>query len=134
MTDPIAVLSTLAELLSWVGLVLGALFLIAGYTQRALARSWRPHDGAVVSVTDDVVSFRWFGTDGELHEGSDDREPGHVYEVGDAVTVFATERHPASGRIDSPEHGGKALRTVGWVLFGLGLVSVVSGVLLLFLE
>lgn len=134
MTDPIAVLSTLAELLSWVGLVLGALFLIAGYTLRAFVRSWRAHDGAVVSVTEEIVGFRWFGSDGELHEGTDDRDPARTLEVGDAVTVYATERHPSSGRIDSPEHGGKALRAVGWVLFGLGLLSVVVGVLLLFVE
>ena len=55
-----------------------------------------------------------------------------MLEPGDDVTVYVNPRDPSVGRVDDPSHEGRALRTTGGILLGLGVVSIVVQFVLLF--
>ena len=133
MTDPIAAAGAIAELFTWIGVILGGIVLVAGFVRGALMRNPRTHRGVVVDVDEHSVGFRWFGDDGDIHEASAPPLRRRTVSVGDDVTVYSPRSRPERGRIDPVDHMGRTLRTIGWVLLGIGLLAATLSIVLLFL-
>ena len=132
MDDPAAAASLITELFSWIGLALGVVLLIAGYLRGAFFRGWREALGVVVLDEQGDLAYRWLGEDGALYEAPAIDDDSQVLEPGEDVTVYVNPRDPSVGRIDDPAHEGRALRTTGWILLGLGLAALVIQFVLLF--
>jgi len=132
MDDPAAAASLITELFSWIGLALGVVLLIAGYLRGAFFRGWREALGVVVLDEQGDLAYRWLGEDGALYEAPAIDDDSQVLEPGEDVTVYVNPRDPSVGRVDDPAHEGRALRTTGWILLGLGLAALVIQFVLLF--
>ncbi|MDO9395953.1 MAG: DUF3592 domain-containing protein [Herbiconiux sp.] len=132
MTDPIDALSVITELFSWIGLGAGVVLLVVGYIRGAVFRGWQQTLGVVVVAESGDLAYRWMGEDGVLYEASAADDDTQALEPGDDVQVYVNPRDPAVGRIENPVHEGRALRTTGWILAGLGLASVILQFVLLF--
>ena len=133
MTDPIASAGAIAELFTWIGVLLGGAVLIAGFVRGALMRNPRTHRGVVVDADEHSVGFRWFGDDGDIHESEAPPLRRRSVSVGDEITVYTPRSRPERGRIDPVDHLGRTLRVIGWVLLGIGLLAAVLSIVLLFL-
>jgi hypothetical protein len=133
VTDPIAAAGAIAELFTWIGVLLGGITLVAGFVRGAMMRNPRTHRGAVVDSEEHSVTFRWFGEDGDIHEASAPPLRRRTMSVGDEVTVYTPRSRPEHGRIDPVDHFGRTLRVIGWVLLGIGLLAAVLSIVLLFL-
>lgn len=132
MTDPIGAVSLITELFSWIGLATGLVLLVVGLVRGAFFRGWRETLGVVVIAETGDLAYRWLGDDGMLYEAPAIDDETQVLEPGDDVTVYVSPRDPSIGRTDDPKHEGRALRTTGWILLGLGGVAVVVQFVLLF--
>ncbi|NQX36487.1 DUF3592 domain-containing protein [Herbiconiux sp. VKM Ac-2851] len=131
MDDPVDALSLITELFSWIGIGLGVLLLVVGYVRGAFFRNWPETLGVVVLDDTGQLVYRWMGEDGVLYEAPCSDDHGHSPEPGDDVTVHVNPRDPAVGRIDDPSHEGRAFRTTGWILLGIGVAAVVLQFVLL---
>ena len=132
MTDPIAAAGAIAELFTWIGVLLGGITLVAGFIRGAMMRNPRTHRGAVTETDEHSVTFRWFGDDGDIHEADAPPLRRRTMGVGDEVTVYTPRSRPERGRIDPVDHLGRTLRVIGWVLLGIGLLASVLSIALLF--
>lgn len=132
MDDPIDALSLITELFGWIGLSAGVVLLIVGYIRGAFFRGWRETLGVVVVNDNGERMYRWLGEDNALYEAPANEDETQRLEPGDDVTVYVNPRDPAVGRADDPTHEGRALRTTGWILVGVGVVALVAQLLLLF--
>jgi hypothetical protein len=133
VTDPIAAAGAIAELFTWIGVLLGGAALVAGFIRGALMRNPRTHRGVVVDAEEHFVTYRWFGEDGDIHEESSPPLRRRTVAVGDDVVVYTPRSRPERGRIDPVDHLGRTLRVIGWVLLGIGLLAAVLSIVLLFL-
>lgn len=125
MQDPVDALGLITELFGWIGVGLGAVLLVVGFVRGAFYRNWPETLGVVVLDDRGVLVYRWMGEDGVLYEAPCHDDESRSPEPGDDVTVYVNPRDPAIGRIDDPSHEGRALRTTGWILLGLGVAAVV---------
>ncbi len=132
MQDPMGAVSLIIELFSWIGLAAGAVLLVVGLVRGAFFRGWTKTLGVVVVDDGGNRMYRWLGDDGSLYEAPAIEDETQVLEPGDDVTVYVNPRDPSVGRTDNPLHEGRALRTTGWILLGLGIVAVVLQFVLLF--
>lgn len=132
MDDPIDAVSLITEVLSWIGVVTGIVLVVAGFVRRAVFSGWQQTLGVVVIDGRGERVYRWLGDDGVLYEAPANDDETQVLEPGDDVTVYVNPRDPSVGRVDDPSHEGRALRTTGWILLGLGVVSIVVQFVLLF--
>ena len=132
MNDPIDAVSLITEVLSWIGVVTGIVLVVAGFVRRAVFSGWQQTLGVVVIDGRGERVYRWLGDDGVLYEAPANDDETQVLEPGDDVTVYVNPRDPSVGRVDDPSHEGRALRTTGWILLGLGVVSIVVQFALLF--
>jgi len=132
MQDPIGAVSLITELFTWIGLAAGAVLLVVGLIRGAFFRGWTETLGVVVVDAAGNRVYRWLGDDGVLYEAPAIEDETQVLEPGDDVTVYVNPRDPSVGRTDDPTHEGRALRTTGWILLGLGIVAVVVQFVLLF--
>jgi hypothetical protein len=133
VTDPIDAAGAIAELFTWIGVLLGGLVLVPGLLRAALLGHPNTHEGVVVDAEEHSVTFRWFGDDGDIHEASAPPLRGHPVSMGDDVTVYTPRSRPERGRLDPVDHLGRSLRLIGWVLLGIGLAAAVLSIVLLFL-
>ncbi|WP_291056355.1 DUF3592 domain-containing protein [Herbiconiux sp.] len=133
MQDPVGALSLILELFSWIGIAAGLVLLVVGLVRGAFFRGWRETLGVVVLDASGDLVYRWLGEDGVLYEAPSIDDDTQVLEPGEDVTVYVNPRDPSVGRVDDPTHEGRALRTTGWILLGLGIVAVVVQFVLLFL-
>ncbi|SDZ27404.1 DUF3592 domain-containing protein [Herbiconiux ginsengi] len=133
MEDAIDAVSLITELFSWIGLGAGVVLLVIGLLRGAYFRGWSETLGVVVIDTGGDLAYRWLGDDGLLYEAPSIDDDTQVLEPGEDVTVYVSPRDPSVGRIDDPKHEGRALRTTGWILLGIGALAVVLQFVLLFL-
>lgn len=131
MTDPFDAVGLIAEAFTWVGFSLGALLFLFGLIPLALSKRWVQTEGVVVAGPPTGETYRWIDNDGEVQEAiADDMLPR---EPGDELTVYFDSWRPWRGRLDSPEHDGRALRVAGLILLGVGVFSVVVSIVLMFI-
>jgi hypothetical protein len=133
MKDAIDAVSLITELFSWIGLGAGVVLLVVGLLRGAYFRGCSETLGVVVIDAHGDLAYRWLGEDGLLYEAPSVDDETQVLEPGEDVTVYVSPRDPSVGRIDDPKHEGRALRTTGWILLGLGALAVVLQFVLLFL-
>jgi hypothetical protein len=123
-------LGLILELLTWVGLIPGLLFLLAAGIVRRNRTEWRRVD-AVAVLSDGRSGYRWFGHDYEVHEAWAAPGETDAPEPGTDVVLYYDARHPHRWRRDLPAHPGRVLLVLGLVLTGVGMAAAVAGFLLL---
>jgi hypothetical protein len=133
MEDAIDAVSLITELFSWIGLGAGVVLLVVGFLRGAYFRGWTETLGVVVIDAQGDLAYRWLGEDNLLYEAPSIDDDTQVLEPGEDITVYVSPRDPSVGRIDDPKHEGRALRTTGWILLGIGALAVVLQFVLLFL-
>ena len=133
MTSPLATVSLVLELLSWIGITVGTALLIAGYARRLAFSGWAKAIAVIVPAPEgEGTVFRWLGIDGYLYElPADTAETGHL-EVGDDVEISVNPRRPEQARTDEAHLEGRTIRRVGWLLLGIGVTAVVLSLVLMF--
>lgn len=135
MTSPLATVSLVLELLSWIGITVGTVLLIAGYARRVAFSGWIKVLAVIVSDGQgDGKLFRWLGADGNLYElPADTAETAHL-EIGDDVELSVNPRRPEQARTDEAHIEGRSMRGVGWLFLGIGIAAVVLSLVLMFTE
>ena len=133
MTSPLATVSLVLELLSWIGITVGIALLIAGYARRLAFSGWVKAIAVIVPAPEgEGTVFRWLGIDGYLYElPADTAETVHL-EVGDDVEISVNPRRPEQARTDEAHLEGRTIRRVGWLLLGIGVAAVVLSLVLMF--
>ncbi len=135
MTSPLSTVSMVLELLSWIGIAVGAALLIAGYARRVAFSGWVKAIAVIVPAHEgEGRLFRWLGVDGHLYElPADTAETAHLA-IGDDVELSVNPRRPEQARTDEAHIEGRTLRRVGWLFLGIGIAAVALSFVLLFVE
>ncbi len=120
----------IAELLTWVGLSLGLVLLIASLITRAVSGRWVETDAVLVENKDEA-SVRWMSEDG-LHLHPLTTAERSDLPASDGLRVFYQRRDPDRMRLEASGHGERVLRLLGLLLFGLGLMAFVVSIVLIF--
>ena len=137
----------MSEILTFVGLIIGALLYMVGLSVRGISGRWT-RSTAVIAASSTAASsmaasstaasgpatvIRWFDSDGDVHEcPADTHETQHLV-AGDDVRVWFRNRRPEKCRTHDPDLDGKGLRLIGLVLLGIGVLAGVAGIVLMFL-
>ena len=121
-----------SEILTFVGLIIGALLFITGLTVRGISGRWT-RTTAVIAASGRATVIRWFDRDGDVHERPADTHETHHLVAGDDVRVWFRNRRPEQCRTHDPDLDGKGLRIIGLVLLSIGAVAAVAGIVLMFL-
>ncbi|WP_241984364.1 DUF3592 domain-containing protein [Cryobacterium sp. Hb1] len=132
----------MSEILTFVGLIIGALLYLVGLSVRGISGRWT-RSTAVIAASRTAASstaasgpatvIRWFDNDGDVHEcPADTHETQHLV-AGDDVRVWFRDRRPEKCRTHDPDLDGKGLRLIGLVLLGIGVLAGVTGIVLMFL-
>jgi hypothetical protein len=122
----------MSEILTLVGLIIGALLYISGLSVRGITGRWT-RTSAVIAASGPATVIRWFDDYGDVHECPADTHETHDLVPGDDVRVWFRNRHPERCRTHDPELDGKGLRLIGLVLLGIGIAAAVAGIVLMFL-
>lgn len=122
----------LSEILTVVGLLIGALLYIVGIAVRGISGRWT-RTNAVIAAFGPATVIRWFDDFGDVHERPADTHETHHLVPGDDVRVWFRNRQPERCRTHDPELDGKALRLTGLVLLAIGALAGVVGLVLMFL-
>ena len=127
----------MSEILTFVGLIIGAVLYIVGLSVRGISGRWT-RTTAVIAATGAAASepatvIRWFDDDGDVHECPADTHETHHLVPGDDVRVWFRRRNPERCRTHDPDLDGKGLRLIGLVLLGIGVLAGVAGIVLMFL-
>lgn len=122
----------LSEILTFVGLIIGALLYVAGLSVRGISGRFT-RTTAVIALSGSATVIRWFDDDGDVHECPANTPETQQLAPGDDVRVWFRNRHPERCRTHDPELDGKGLRLTGLVLLALGVVAAVVGIVLMFL-
>ncbi|MBC7440937.1 MAG: sortase [Ramlibacter sp.] len=129
--DAQSLAALISEVLTLVGLVVGAALFAAGLFVRGIKGRWLQTEGVIASSESGTV-IRWFDTFGEVHECPADTHETHRLPPGEDVPVWFNLRTPSRCRTHTPEAEGKALRLTGLVLLITGAASGVLGIVLMF--
>ncbi|SDM48965.1 Protein of unknown function [Cryobacterium flavum] len=131
----------MSEILTLVGLIIGAVLYIVGLSVRGISGRWT-RTTAVIAAWGTTASgtaqagpatvIRWFDNDGDVHERSADTQETHHLAPGDDVRVWFRNRQPEKCRTHDPDLDGKGLRLIGLVLLGIGVLAGVAGIVLMF--
>jgi hypothetical protein len=133
VSDALTVISPVVELFGWFGFIVGTPFLLAGTVMRSRSRRWEETVAVVIPAPDwaHAATARWMDSSGELHETEFDDHPVDT-PVETELVVHYDPWRPARPRLDPPHEDGRALRTVGRILIGVGALCAVASVVLLF--
>jgi hypothetical protein len=122
----------LAEVFTWVGLVLGGFCLFSLLVVRAFGGRWVETDAvAVEGDRAGEMRLRWM-SEGGLHERSVSQDEHDRMAGPDGVRLFYNVRDPGRARFDAVGHGEKTLRLLAWLLLGLGALALVVSIVLIF--
>lgn len=128
VNSPLETLGVLSELFTWVGLVIGAGFLLVVFVIRAVSGSWVETAAVVVDR-----EARWMTEDREVHSRRlTQHEISRAADLDDLM-VFYSERSPDRMRLDRWSEPEKALRLVGIVLASVGVAAGILSIVLLFI-
>ncbi|MDJ0377327.1 DUF3592 domain-containing protein [Cryobacterium sp. PH31-L1] len=122
----------MSEILTLVGLIIGAVLYIVGLSVRGISGRWT-RTSAVIAAAGPATVIRWFDNDGDVHERAADTHETHQLVPGDDVRVWFRNRQPEKCRTHDPDLDGKGLRLIGLVLLGIGVLAGVAGIVLMFL-
>ena len=129
---PLDFAGIISEILTLVGLIIGAFLYIVGLSVRGISGRWT-RTTAVIAASGPATVIRWFDGDGDVHECPADTHETHHLVAGDDVRVWFRNRRPERCRTHDPDLDGKGLRLIGLVLLGIGVLAGVVGIVLMFL-
>ncbi|GAB3121995.1 hypothetical protein [Glaciibacter psychrotolerans] len=124
-------LGLLAELFTWIGLVVGGLCLVALLITRSASARWIETDAIVVEEKGGVL--RWMSGDG-LHECSLTPSQREELQHVEGLRVYYRPGQPERIRFERTGHGEKTARLLTWLMLGLGGGGAVGSIVLLFVE
>ncbi len=122
----------ISEILTLVGLIIGAVLYIIGLSVRGISGRWT-RTTAVIAASGPATVIRWFDNDGDVHECPADTHETQNLVEGDDVRVWFRNRRPEKCRTHDPDLDGKGLRLIGLVLLGIGVLAGIAGIVLMFL-
>lgn len=124
-------LDALIEIFTWVGFGLGAFAAGAALIAYLVDGTWVAAR-AVVEHLDDRVVVRWFDGDGGVNEAR--LSPVELHEVGgrDMADIWVRQGSANRMRLHRRSPVVRLLATIAGVLLGLGVVSMILSLVLLF--
>jgi hypothetical protein len=120
----------IAEVFTWVGLVLGAVCLLVLLLMRTFGGRWIEAAGLAVTESGET-RLRWMSLHG-LHERLLD-PADHHYAAPAAIPLFYSQRDPSRIRFDAVGHGERTMRLLAWLLLGLGFLALGVSIILIFI-
>ena len=120
----------IAELLTWVGISVGLLLLVASLLARAVSGRWVETDAVLVDGADET-SVRWMSEEG-LHLQTLTTQERSDLPESEGLRIFYQRRDPRRMRLEATGHGERVLRLLGLLLFGLGILAFVLSIALIF--
>ena len=133
MSSVLDLVGILAELFTWVGLVLGAICLSIVFIIRASRAHWIETDAVIVEGAGSI-QLRWMTIDGQLMIRELDSYERDAISDPDSLTIHYNRRSPSRARFEVVGHGEKVLWIIGLILFGLGIVAAIVGLIVLFVS
>lgn len=130
MESVLDLVGAIAELLTWVGISLGLLLLLASLVTRAISGRWIETDAILVDGVDET-SVRWMSADG-LHLQPLTNAERSDLAASDGLRIFYQKRDPDRMRLEAMGHGERVLRLLGLLLFGLGMLAFIVSMALIF--
>ncbi|GAB3615460.1 hypothetical protein GCM10027416_00170 [Okibacterium endophyticum] len=130
VVSPWHAIGTAAELFSWFGFSLGAVFLFCWLIARVTSGTW--HETDAVRVEDGRIA-RWIVDDGSLHERTLTPEERRMLGRSESFRVFYNSKHPERMRLERTGHGVRVFRLLTLILIGVGVLSLILGFVALFL-
>lgn len=129
-------LSLILELVTWVALLTGIVFLIVGYVRKAMAGRYEQTWGVVIPSPAGTTHpwFRWMDESRELQSAPIPVDGEETLEPGDEITVYMDRRNPDRGRLDDPAGDGRVPRVIGWILVAIGLAATAVQLIALLAE
>ncbi|MBC7723334.1 MAG: hypothetical protein H7146_01095 [Burkholderiaceae bacterium] len=124
------------ELLTWVGLIPGLILLAIGYARRAFASRFQQTWGIIIPSPAGTshLWFRWIDLTRDAQSAPVPVDADESLRVGDEVEVWFDPRNSENARLDHPSADGRVLRTIGWVLSGVGAGAGVVQLIVLLVE
>ena len=132
MSHVLDLVENLAELFTWIGLLLGAGCLTAMLILRAARSGWVETDAVIVDENGSE-QLRWMTTDGELHKRDLHPDERSTIADPDELHVHYHRRAPHRVRFEVVGHGEKVLRALGLILVGIGVLSFIVSLVALFI-
>jgi len=126
-------LDAIVEIFSWVGLGLGALVGIFAVFALLADGSWMPVRAVVERLADRTV-VRWFDADGGVNEATLSEAQLHEIGAKDMADIWAKHGVPDRMRLHRRSHLTRGLALLAAVLLGVGAVSLVVSLAMLFLR
>lgn len=130
MSDAQSFVGNLAELFTWIGLLIGGLCFLILLITRAV-RGPLVETEAVLAAEPDGVYLRWLADDGLLrarrlaeHERAEVSDP-------EELRVFYRRHSPSDVSLDPVDHAERVLRMLGLVFLGVGVLAIVASVVAL---
>ncbi len=129
MTSALDLAELLAELFSWIGLLVGVvLFLVLGLL-RAARGAWDETEGVVVDGTEGA-ELRWMSVAGRLHSRPLTASERSGIADPEQLRLYYSRRDPERMTLQQP-HGARLLWVLGLVFLGIGLVASLASIILL---
>lgn len=122
----------IAELFTWLGLLLGLLVLLAGVIVRLFEGSWSTAEADVAEIDGDV-QLAWLGEDGQVYRRFLDPDERHAIGSADRVTVHYRRDRPLQAHLDKRTHGSRVLVLLGIILTAVGIVAAVAQIVVVVL-
>lgn len=129
VTSTLDIVGTIAEVFTWIGLVLGGLCFLSLLIARTIGGRWVETDAVAISESGNT-RLRWMSPSG-LHEqllGASEHDPAGA----ESHRVFYSERNPNKIRFDPTGHGERTLRLLSLLLLGLGAAALIASIALIF--
>jgi len=120
------------ELFTWVGFGIGALLLVGYLVARAARAAWVETD-AVVVADGSELRLRWLSDDRELFERLVEPDERALIGDKDHCEIRYSRFSPWKSRLKADSRAVRALGILTVVFVGIGVVSSVASIVLLFL-
>lgn len=126
-------LALVLELVTYIALVPGVVLLVIGYLRRAFAARYQHTWGVVVASPAGTGHpwFRWLDLEREFQTAPVPGDADRPIAIGDEIEVFFDPRNPENARLTDPASDGHLLRTLGWILTGVGAAAGVGQIVAL---
>jgi hypothetical protein len=130
VSSTLEIVGLIAEVFTWVGLVLGGVCLLVVLVMRTVAGHWVEAHGLAVTESGET-RLRWMSLHG-LHEQLLDPDDHHFADPA-AIRLYYSQRDPSRIRFEPVGHGERTMWLLARLLLGLGLVATAVSIVLIFI-
>lgn len=123
----------LVETFTWVGFGAGILFLLVALVVRLADGSWVPTRILLEDAAAGRIA-RWFGSDGVVGAARLTHEQEKVLAGRQETDAFTRAGTDDRFRLQRTSPAARTFAILGWVLVGVGAVSAVVSIVLMFIE